>query len=378
MAITYIKELYQHDNQWGDGFLHHQRKCIQQLSLLYTQPLESKWDCALRVGKFALLVFPTLLACIEGIIGVAVKAAANIIGKVTLTRRPATAIVTPLQQTPLTITSLGVFPLLENFDEPIVANVSANLIKELPIEEEGTSPVEILHDDLLIHIGQLLAVKTLGKLQKVSKKFNTIFRSPILWSKHLANENIRLWGGTAWTFTRIDEGYQYASQDTSHESNPYGQLVAYSHLDLTDTFMNIARLMKGGPLAFQKLQHLEIDSINCLEALMTASFAWGKLASGKQFLALKVVRTDIENSIPELLVFVESNERRFQSTTKFLNVANSLWEAGKLSLNNDKVLYYIKDLISDNPVTESQDFLGINRNIALFKPRPTITIEVVE
>ncbi|MFA6914798.1 MAG: hypothetical protein WC222_00230 [Parachlamydiales bacterium] len=353
--ISYISSLYARDDRFGDFLIEPQRYYQNRITTLADfKPEDSLSNRIERILDIVISILPTIGAYICGAIGAIIKSFSG----VNITRPP--SVVDPQ----------SVFNALENPDTQIVVvpPLSEHLWSPNPPPEDGSCifSKENIFDDIFIHIGSYLSLGDLATLQCVSKDFKVMFRAPPLWSKYLEDPNVRIWGALQWRFQRnIDNGrfeYVCSSETQEFEHDPYGQLVAFDEVrnNNYEELVYIARLMKGGPIAFLKIPVIDsLPSIEELDAHMNTPVVRGTTTEGVTFLAMRIIQTDVENAVPTLLVFTRPIAQIW------LNEKNSLWEKGQLKFSDDRVLGYVKDIIGRENLAFSTEFYRINRSIKL-------------
>jgi len=387
MIVNSISSLYSADNRTGDGLLKPQRWCHHQWSQVcepFNTDRNQFIDIVERVIKAVLLILPTLASYAVGLVGVVIKGCSA-----------------APQAEPEQIdveSELGLEELAHN-TEPEQIDVesqhdqqeSAHNTEPEQIDVESqqdqqeaahnTEPEQIdvesqqdpekntqgafksVCHDVIIHMATYLTDKDKLNLRIASSYFKEEMGSPVLWKDRLLDNGI--WGAASISFQydKKKSGYHYKIEKMSW-NNPVEQLCAYVKLSRKEglgvDLKYIARLMPGGPVAFDQLPNLKIDDVSKLEPKdMPSSLVRGTDNQGVNFFALRVVDTSIADQTPVVLLFVQNRNHKWKQ------VKNPYWTQDQIRLYCNKDLNYILDIVKKEKPSDDNNFVGFRKDIKL-------------
>jgi|GEM_PF-5190446 len=211
-----------------------------------------------------------------------------------------------------------------------------------------TNCFDNLSSDLLIYMSSFLKMKDVVNNTLISKKFVSIMRSKYIWATFLAHPNYRIWGATNWNFTHTKEkGYHYQETEIIPQNDPFTQLQTYhtlTKIGLHRNFIYLARLMPGGPIAFQNILQLDLrkEARLLTPADLPQHILCGKDILGRQFFALNLFDKEMIT-----LVFVDE--------AGWCQVANPFWKENQLKFDYLEVLNYILALLKGDDLSYQND-----------------------
>ena len=182
----------------------------------------------------------------------------------------------------------------------------------------------------------------------------------------LEESEFRLYGATRWAYIRPsrNESPQYIIDKpdmNNAENHPYLQLKAYEETRkkgispeqcyVLDYF---ARLMKGGPVAFNKIPWIDTHyyPVDFTLRDVPTPIVIGRLPNCKFYIALRLKDCSQPEQNPFVLVLSE-NSNKFLVQQK-----NCCWEENSLRMSVDKHLNYVLALINKEEITE-ENFQGL-------------------
>lgn len=243
----------------------------------------------------------------------------------------------------------------------------------LPLEDGVRSlpVIGLLNEDLQICVVSYLNPRSLLSLRQSSKIFLKACNSPIIWSgeQYLGHPDYRIWGATTWNCLYVKgNGYKYNISVQESLDNPLKTLKTYKNLKaqnaIDDFFLDyIARLMPGGPVAYSKIAHKDIDDPSKLQPdeMGNDSIIRGKTGAGDHFLALRILDAKSNDMAAKVLVFIHE----LSLGRSWKQLANDYWNANQLRVGNKDCLNYLLNIISKK-VHSSHLFSGFREGVHLY------------
>ena len=219
--------------------------------------------------------------------------------------------------------------------------------------------------DMCVYIASFLGPRDQLKGMEVSKEFHAIMHSKILWSRYLAHPEYRIWGATRWDLTYTSGRYLFASESETFENEPYQQLRMYHELrekgeigPANEFFDYLARLMPGGPIAFNSIpsMHLE-NALDLQPGAMSMPIVRGTDNLNRYFFAMRLVNRGIVDAEPIVLLFT-----RPTTMNGWMQEANLYWGKDELKVTNKDVLNYLLALIGKKSHFNRENFSPILKN----------------
>lgn len=334
MIIKKSQNLYFDDQTSGDCLLTPQRWCYcQWIKLLAPSQddLSSIYEISLRILKMIALIPLTAMAYGVGLLGLAIKA----------------CMIHPKSTKAYQHNSLEIIPYRQILQIEYHNNQSLSQINNQQIVNKDY--LKEITEDIFVYIATFLEKSKRLESRTVSKKFDSLMTLPI-FSDEFAT-NLRLWGSY------------------TNRSDPWNQIKAYMKLSKTlDGFLlYLARLIPGGPVAFDQIPYLELDDASLLQISdVSQPIIRGKDKKNFNFFAIRLLNEVDQIQYP--LIFTKEI-RTYQCTinsvttielasTPWIQEKNGLWEKDTLKVtSNDTDLSYILNLIQRSPyIQNSQRF----------------------
>ena len=325
-----IKNLYLDDQKTGDCLLTPQRWCYQQwIKLLSSSQddLSIISEVCFRILKMIPLIPMTMIACGIGFLGIAIKAC--MIHPKSTNSHQNNSSETILQ------------------DNLIQINVVNQTHSEQPLQITLNGSLKKITDDILVYVATFLEKSERLNLRTVSKKFGTRMTLPVFSSEFALNS--RLWGAYA------------------ERSDPWNQIKAYMKLSKTlDSFLEyLARLIPGGPVAFDQIPYLEPDDASLLQLSdINKSIIRGKDKNNFEFFAIRLLN-EVDQKRCALIFTKEL--RKFQQFNPWIQEKNSLWEKDTLKMTSETDLSYMLNLIQGTSYIQNDQRFNSSKYIKTLK-----------
>lgn len=268
------------------------------------------------------------------------------------------------QPTPTVPSQKQNISFLETID-PLSNDITSQELASIPSTDVSPSSdsrclfrIDLIGKDICIYIASFLGPRDQLKSMEVSKDFCTIMRSKILWSEYLSHPEYRIWGATRWNFKKISGSYLFEPEGKINQEDPFQQLRIYHGLckkneagPTNDFFDYLARLMPGGPIAFNAIPQLNPPNATRLQpGDMSAPIIRGRDQQDCCFFAMRLIDCADSKATPVVLIFTRS-----MPGNSWIQEPNIFWKQDELKLSHRDVLGYILALIGREVLITRED-----------------------
>lgn len=212
--------------------------------------------------------------------------------------------------------------------------------------------------DMCLHIASFLTIRERVTMMGVSKEWCEIARANLFWRPFLGHEAYRIWGAEADSsaLVRHEHGYAYQENDPAdwsafHQFRVYHDLQKRGLAGTNEGFFDyLARLMPGGPLAFDSIPYVQVENTSEVTAeSMVKSVIRGSDRDGNIFIALRLADQALEEQTPVVLLFINKNG-------KWIQQANAYWQEGILDVRHQTDENYVLALLGGTQLANRECF----------------------